>query len=273
MPISTVPYRTRPYQDLTGQRFNRLIAVRYDSLRHFSKAKPQELWEFRCDCGRTTLALKGNVRSGHTTSCGCRLREVQQNGQLKHGDGRRGKQSHLYIVWCGMKQRCEEVTNKRYADWGGRGIKILWRSYEEFKLDMEPTYKAGLQIDRKDNEGHYCKENCKWSTVKEQALNRRSNIRLTLNGKMQSISVWAEELGIGRATLERRHHVGWTDQETLTTPINGTVPFVTFNGKTQSLRSLCLELGVDYKRTHSRIKRSGLSLEKALTRPHYSRTR
>ena len=80
-----------------------------------------------------------------------------------------------YGVWNGMLQRCGNKKNSRYKDWGGRGIKVCdrWKRFDEFWEDMKEGYKEGLTLDRIDNNGFYCKENCKWSTQKEQMNNKR----------------------------------------------------------------------------------------------------
>jgi len=205
-------------KDYTGQKFNRLTAVRFSHLQTFPCGKRQQVWEFTCVCGKSTKALINLVKRGHTRSCGCYQAERKIQAHLKHGDNRQCFKHPLYIVWSGIKQRCEEVGYRRYADWGGRGIKVLWESYEHFKADMLPTYKPGLQIERKDNDGHYCKENCTWATRKEQCLNKRNKRILTLNGVSMNLSLWTEKLGWPRGRIEGRLKLGWSVEEALTTP-------------------------------------------------------
>lgn len=118
-----------------------------------------------------------------------------------------------------MKQRCEDVNCRLYPRWGGRGIKVLWACYEDFKRDMAPSYREGLQIERIDNEGNYSKENCRWATAREQALNRRSNRILEYNGQRKALGLWAEGVGLKYGTLQRRIGLGWSVESALTTPV------------------------------------------------------
>jgi len=84
----------------------------------------------------------------------------------------------IYWIRHWIKTRCYNKNRNRYKDYWGRWISICkkWMKFEWFYEDMWPTYKDGLTIDRIDNNWNYCKNNCKWSTYKEQANNRRRSV-------------------------------------------------------------------------------------------------
>lgn len=113
-----------------------------------------------------------------------------------------------------MFSRCNDVKNKSYRIYGGRGIKVCrrWHDYENFFEDMgEP--KAGFSIERIDNNKGYNPKNCKWATKLEQAQNRRTTKLIPYNGKNKSLSEWSRILGIPRGTLDGRIRRGWKIKE------------------------------------------------------------
>ncbi len=74
-----------------------------------------------------------------------------------------------------MMHRCYNQNNKRYFDWGGRGITVCdrWHSVANFIEDMYPSYINGLTLDRKDNDKGYSKDNCRWVEDVVQKRNTR----------------------------------------------------------------------------------------------------
>ncbi len=116
------------------------------------------------------------------------------------------KNKNLYTVWKNMRQRCLNKKGWRYKYYGGRGITICekWNTYNGFLDDMEKTYKKGLTLDRIDNNGNYCKENCRWTTMKVQNNNKSWNRNIKFRGITKNLSQWASYLKIKRTTLGMR---------------------------------------------------------------------
>jgi hypothetical protein len=132
----------------------------------------------------------------------------------------------IYNIYNGMKGRTGNRSNPKYRLYGARGIKCLWISFEDFKNDMYESYKLHIKIfgerntsiDRIDNNGNYCKENCRWSTYKEQANNRRNNKFYYFRGKKLNLTDWSKELGVSVGTLYTRIKFGWNIDDVLSTP-------------------------------------------------------
>ena len=82
-------------------------------------------------------------------------------------------------TWYAMIQRCNNPNSRGYKHYGGRGIKVLYKSFKEFIQDVGPRSTSKHTIDRIDNDGDYAPGNCKWSTYKEQNKNRRNFKRRT----------------------------------------------------------------------------------------------
>ena len=130
-----------------------------------------------------------------------------------------------------MRERCRCITNKRYSRYGGRGIKVCdeWNnSYLVFqKWALENGYKEGLTIDRINNDGNYEPDNCRWVDYNIQNNNFSRNKNYTYNGKTQSLSQWARELGLHRNTLDYRLSKGWSVEEAFQTYPNDTYHYKT----------------------------------------------
>lgn len=201
--------------DLTGQKFERLTVVE----RAEDSKSGCVRWKCVCDCGKEVVVRGDVLRRGDVKSCGCYNREMTAKRSTTHG----GSQTRLYKIWSAIKDRCYNENSKEYIDYGGRGISMCksWRdSFEVFRdWALENNYSDNLTIDRIDFNGNYEPNNCRWTTMKEQSNNRRSNHLLTYNGKTQTMTQWAEELGLGYCTLQSRiNRDGWTVEEALTIP-------------------------------------------------------
>ena len=136
--------------------------------------------------------------------------------------GRRGAlRRGAYASWNGMVQRTTNPNDARFADYGGRGIRMCdrWRkSFEAFLADMGDRPTPEHSLDRIDVNGNYEPGNCRWATRKEQQRNQRGNVRLTHNGETLCIAEWAERLGIEYCVIETRLRRGWSVERALSKP-------------------------------------------------------
>lgn len=205
--------------DLTGQQFGRLTVIRRDG----SNKWRISLWLCRCTCGNEKIVVAGNLNRGDTKSCGCLQKETRKiNGyRTVHGHSQKGKVTGEYISWCNMIQRCINPKHKYWKNYGGRGITVCdeWRcSFPNFDRDS-PNWKQGLTIERKDKDGNYCPDNCRWATRKEQARNKRNSLYVPYKMKQQLLIELCEEHNIPyKLVWDRIHRYGWSIEEALIIP-------------------------------------------------------
>lgn len=133
-----------------------------------------------------------------------------------------GKKSRLYHIWEDMKNRCLNTKNKRYHNYGGKGVIIFpsWMEYLPFhNWAINNGYESHLTIDRVDVDGNYEPSNCRWATQKTQANNRSNNIVIEFKGQKLTRQQWSDKLGFKKHVLKNRIKRGWTIERALTTPL------------------------------------------------------
>lgn len=140
---------------------------------------------------------------------------------VKHGK----RNTRLYCIWVSMKQRCYNQNNKDFRKYGERGIKVCddWKNnfISFYDWSINNGYQENLTIDRINNNGDYEPNNCRWTDIKTQSNNRRTNIMLEYRGKRQSLTQWANEYNINPSTFNDRLERGWTMEQALTTSTKG----------------------------------------------------
>lgn len=140
-----------------------------------------------CDCWKEALVARTYLNTWHTRSCWC----ARWEPKTKHWDAK----SRLYKIYITAKGRCNNPKSHKYERYWKRWIKFLRNTYEEFKKDMwlwynehiKEYWEKNTQLDRIDNDWHYCKENCRRVTAKENSRNRRSNHLVDFKWEMISL--------------------------------------------------------------------------------------
>lgn len=167
----------------------------------------------RCDCGVEKVQAPNTLRYGSTRSCGCLQREAASKSRRKHGATANGRRPpREYMIWLNMRSRCRNPANKGFAYYGGRGIEICDRwfdSFEAFMADIGPRPSHNHSVERKDNDGPYSPDNCKWASKKEQARNTRRSRIIWVRGEPRVLAEIAETTGICEATIRERVERGW----------------------------------------------------------------
>lgn len=138
------------------------------------------------------------------------------------------KDKHFYWVWVSMRGRCNNPRNVAYKNYGGRGIKVCeeWSSFEGFCEEMLDSYKEAKEkfgrtcLDRVNNDGPYSRENCRWTTQKENNRNKPLT-RFLYKGKEMTLPEIQEMTGISYDTLHGRVvDYGWPIEKAIEVPVH-----------------------------------------------------
>lgn len=211
--------------DHTGKKLGRLTVLGYA----YTENK-RKMWKCVCTCGNITYLPTSEITRGRTQSCGCYALEVQKRPrpyQCKFkGTRLKDGRTRISSIWKGMMGRCYNKSYKGYKNYGGRNIQVCpeWHNPLVFQeWAFANGYADDLTLDRIDNNGDYCPENCRWITMFEQSQNRRNCVYLEYQGKRQTLSSWARELNVSEQMLGSRLKADWPVEDLLFTP-SGQIP-------------------------------------------------
>lgn len=188
-----------------GDKFGKLTIVKEVAPNVTPCGTIQRKFLCKCECGNEVLRSLQTLTKGAKSSCGCTSYQI---GELNKKYEKGTTKSFLYSTWSGMKQRCYDPKSDSYKNYGGRGIKICdeWRlNFLAFKeWSLANGARKGLTIDRIDNNGIYCPNNCRWVDLTTQANNTRQNRIIEYNGKVHTLSEWSRKVGIGADIIRGR---------------------------------------------------------------------
>lgn len=199
--------------DITGQRFARVY------VRGLHEIKDQRAyWDCLCDCGITFISRSDPLKSGRTKSCGC----FSADRVRTHGQSRlNGKKTSEFRTWQSLLQRCQNPNDRRFADYGGRGITVCerWLKFENFIADMGHRPTREHSIDRRDNDGNYEPRNCRWATRIEQANNRSRTPLIAFEKQVKPLAEWARIYNLkSNVVWNRIFKLKWSYEKAFTTP-------------------------------------------------------
>lgn len=206
--------------DVIGKKFNMLTALSQEPTINYVK-------KFRCicDCGNYTVVEKSRLINGVIKSCGCLTKKSVSERAKIHGDNTLNGQKRLYRIWHNMKQRCKNQNNHNFERYGGRGITFCkeWENYKNFKKWSEENgYEENLFLDRINNDGDYCPENCRWVDSDIQMNNTRRNVFVEYKGEKFTLAQLAKKYNLKYSTLQTRiKKLGYSIEKAVETPMSG----------------------------------------------------
>jgi hypothetical protein len=168
--ISNLTFAAHPashhFVDLSGQRFGRLKILGYKG-----RERRHSWWLCECDCGNEHVASTNELTRSdlkrRLKSCGC-TKYIR-----KHGSAGRGKETAEYRIFEAAKSRCTNPNHPAYRNYGGRGIKFLFTSFEQFIEHIGLRPGKEFSLDRINNDGNYEIGNVRWATRSQQGANKR----------------------------------------------------------------------------------------------------
>lgn len=155
--------------------------------------------------------------------------------------------TRLYGIWAGMKHRCTNEKHSSYIHYGGRGIAICdeWLDFLSFRSwALSNGYEDELSLDRIDNDGNYCPENCRWVSLEAQANNKRGTVRYSYRGGLFTIAELSEISGIRKQTIRGRLYRGMTAEEALSKPTRRTEGGKNLMVNTKEIKKLLIDKGM-----------------------------
>lgn len=187
--------RPNRVKDQTGKVYGRLTAIRMGEPSPSGRIR----WVCKCECGNEVIVQSSSLGRG-TLSCGCLQKERTADSARTHGM----TGTKEFMAWVDMRRRCYNPKYKFFARYGGRGIIVCerWKeSFENFFADMGLCPPDKYAVGRIDNNGNYEPSNCRWENRDEEMNNTSRNRYFEYEGRIQTGTQWARELGLDPAKI------------------------------------------------------------------------
>ena len=202
-----------------GDKYNRLTVIKELAPIPRKGRGTYRIFECKCDCGNIVNVRLDHLRDGHTSSCGCYNKEKVQETHTKHGLYKHP----LYIAWINIKARCYNKSNPEYCYYGNKGICLCdeWlNNFESFyDWSINNGWNKNLSIDRINNNGNYCPENCRWTTKDVQANNTSRTHKYEYQNKIYTIKELEKEFNVPYKLLySRLVNLNWPIEKAINSP-------------------------------------------------------
>lgn len=246
--------KTVDNSDMIGKKYGKWVVIGISE-------KPRYL-TCKCECGTIRDVAKSSLTNGLSSCCGC-IKPVR----IQY------TKDPLYKIYSGMKERCINPKHVRYARYGGRGITICEEWLHDpiafIKWGHEHGYQQGLTLDRIDNDGPYCPDNCRFVDWTIQQNNRSSNHNIVFHGTVKTVTEWAREYNMDPSRVMVRLAKGWDVERALTEPVRQiALPdhnLYYANGHFRTIDEWSKVTGIPRTRITDRVKRSEWSFEEAVS--------
>ena len=205
--------------DLTGQKFGRLTVIK-----KIPSSTKETRWKCICDCGTIHETNTHELRRGSTKSCGC-LNRDQAKENIKKTITHGMTNHRFYGTWYQMNNRCYNPNNQRFKSYGKRGISVCdeWKDDPTAFLswcDSQEPIPDRYTIDRINNDGNYCPENCRFVSYAEQMRGTSRNVLVDCEGETLCFTDYVKKYNIVSVEIARRRlSRGWDLKEAALTPL------------------------------------------------------
>lgn len=183
-----------------GSKFGKLTVLEYT---HKKRPNGARIYKCKCECGNVSCVDVYSLRNGNTKSCGCLANPYGVTAT---------NNKRLYHSWCDMNRRCYDINGKNYKDYGGRGITVCDKWKNDFiafyNWAIANGYNDTLTIDRIDVNGNYEPNNCRWVNWETQRNNKRTTIKIVINGTVKSLKEWCRYLNLNYSMVYARYRKG-----------------------------------------------------------------